>query len=169
MESVQKEQDGKSVSRLFLACLSSALWSVLMRAALPGHVCRALMRLIPDLQFLDHHLQVYSLCAHGPALSFPPLSIHICFTDLFPLRIPPSLLLPLPSLTPFSVVFAALAPTTFQADVRCVCMCVCVEERNRLYFSSDTNTGHVPGCSNRFSVWPPWGQVTIKSATSSRK
>lgn len=116
------------------------MWAISDVYLLSGYESRALTGITPDLLILEDRLWGYRLCAHHSSLCLCfPLPIII-----FPL-IPqtPSPFYCLPS-RHFPSSSERQAPTTFQADVRCVCEYTCVHERRFVLFIR---------CKDRTHTW----------------
>lgn len=117
--------DGKSVS---LKC------AFMMRAELLRHLCRALMRLTPDLLILDRHLRVYSPWAPSYcSLSTFPLPFIFFPLISFPFMHP--LLLPACPHAIFSPFLQCWSPPNSKQMCTCVHMCMCVKEKECSFLS----------------------------------
>lgn len=105
----------------------------MMRAELLRHLCRALMRLTPDLLILDRHLRVYSPWAPSYcSLSTFPLPFIFFPLISFPFMHP--LLLPACPHAIFSPFLQCWSPPNSKQMCTCVHMCMCVKEKECSFF-----------------------------------
>lgn len=112
-----------------------------MRAELLGHLCRALMRLTPDLLILDRHLRVYSPWAPSYcSLSTFPLPFIFFPLISFPFMHP--LLLPACPHAIFSPFLQCWPPPNSKQMCTCVHMHMCVKEKDCSFYQIQRKISH---------------------------